>query len=232
MTYRVTLIAAIVMLVMTGTAVGWHTDGHELLARDAVALLPDEIPAFFRAEVDIIGRLAIEPDVMKLRATTELRAAEEPEHYLDLEDLEGRKLPADRFAFLDLLAELGLEPEEIGLLPFATIEWTQRLMLAFAQHRHDREDRSAQRKALFYAGILSHYATDLVQPLHTTKAGRRTVALVGDSSSRRCVDDPGDGGPARSRRQCTTWLRRLASRSARPARGESRAGRPCLRARA
>ena len=40
--------------------------------------------------------------------------------------------------------------------------------MALAEHRRWPEDEAVRVKALVYAGILSHYAADLLQPLHTT----------------------------------------------------------------
>ena len=61
-----------------------------------------------------------------------------------------------------------MDPKDAGMLPYAIIEWTQRLTLAFAEHRLWPENPYVQIKCLVYAGMLAHYAADLTMPLHTT----------------------------------------------------------------
>jgi hypothetical protein len=93
---------------------------------------------------------------------------EAPEHYIDLELLQGRTLPATRHQFLKLCAELKHDPKNVGYLPYAIAEWTERLSIAFAEHRRHPANPYIQNKCLVYAGFLAHYAQDLCMPLHTT----------------------------------------------------------------
>ena len=53
-------------------------------------------------------------------------------------------------------------------MPYALAEWTERLAIAFAEHRRWPDDLPAQHKCLVYAGMLAHYAQDACQPLHVT----------------------------------------------------------------
>ncbi|HVS02505.1 MAG TPA: hypothetical protein VMT16_07020 [Thermoanaerobaculia bacterium] len=149
-------------------AVAWFTDGHAMVAAAAAEALPPEVPAFFRDGSATIAHLSVDPDVMKARETPQLRAQESPEHYLDLELLRGSELPADRYEYLEMLQRLEVDPAQVGMLPYAVIEGLQRLTLAFAEHRRWPQDPDVRTKALVYAGLLAHYAGDLVQPLHTT----------------------------------------------------------------
>lgn len=149
-------------------AAAWFTPGHALVTRAAISALPTEVPAFFRSAAWGVGEASIDPDVMKSRATPELRASEEPEHYLDWELLDGARLPPDRWAYLRLLHDRRLDPTVVGTLPYAVLEAQQRLTLAFAEHRRWPEDRWIQQRAVLYAGYLAHYAGDLGQPLHTS----------------------------------------------------------------
>ncbi len=169
-----------VLLACFGAAAAnaWLSRGHHMVAEAAVGLLPDEVPAFFRAGAAAVAHAAIDPDVMKDRSQPQLQRQESPEHYLDLELLGGRQLPEDRYLYLELLAWLAAEPRPqgyavrdvstVGFLPYAVVEGTQRLTLVFAEHRRWPDDPHIRAKALFYAGLLSHYAADLCQPLHTT----------------------------------------------------------------
>jgi len=160
------LVAGIALTLSVARA--WHDDGHDRTSRAAVALLPADVPAWFRAGGDTIAHLSIDPDVGRHPRTPQLANAEHPEHYLDWELLEGAPLPPLRYEFIQLCAEKDLDPAKVGLLPYAITEWTQRLTLAFAEHRRWPDNAPLRSKCLVYAGILAHYSEDLCMPLHTT----------------------------------------------------------------
>lgn len=149
-------------------AQAWHEEEHDTIARLAVRLLPDSVPQFFRESESAIAHISIDPDLFAERSLPELRHTERPEHYIDLELLGGRPLPPRREDMLRLIFELELDTHKVGLLPYAIVEWTQRLTMAFAEHRKWPDDPIIRAKAAIYAGILSHYAADLTMPLHTT----------------------------------------------------------------
>jgi hypothetical protein len=133
-----------------------------------VKALPAEVPQFFRAGGGMIGHCAQDPDVAKNREAPNLNDEESPEHYLDFELLQGSALPPTRYAFLKFCAEKGLSPKDVGTVPYAIAEWTDRLTVAFAEYRKYPKNPYIQQKCLLYAGILSHYSEDLCMPLHTT----------------------------------------------------------------
>lgn len=146
----------------------WWGDGHILLTRAALLTLPEELPAFFRQGGEGAGYSSVDPDLARNRALPRLYSAERAEHYLDLELLAGRPLPEKRYEFLQLCAQAGLDPTRVGLGVYAVAEWTERLALAFAEHRRWPDDPLVQGKCLIFAGFLAHYAQDLCQPLHAT----------------------------------------------------------------
>jgi len=159
---------AAAMLLTAPAALAWWPAGHGIIARAAVLSLPAEVPAFFRAGGDAVAHTSYDPDVAKNRAAPLLSDAEGPEHYLDWELLQGKPLPAKRSEFLALCAQLKVQPEDVGYLPYSTAEWTERLAVAFAEHRRWPENPFIRSKCLVYAGFLAHYAGDMTQPLHTT----------------------------------------------------------------
>jgi len=146
----------------------WWPQGHTLIAEGAVRALPAELPGWFRAGGSLIGHLAQDPDVFKSPQAPHARETEEPEHYLDFELLKGKPLPATRYAYLKQCATAGLDPKDVGTLPYSVAEWTERLTLAFAEHRKWPEDLNVRTKCQVYAGLLAHYSGDLCMPLHTT----------------------------------------------------------------
>lgn len=150
-------------------AQGWWVKGHGQIAQAAASRLPDEVPAFFRNAGKTLNYLAGEPDRWKNKAVPMLTAAISPDHFLDLEDLEGNELPRDRFQAYELLRKLGKSPEKVGFLPYAIQEHFDQLTIAFADYRKDPENEAIRMKCLVYAGILSHYTGDACMPLHTTR---------------------------------------------------------------
>lgn len=174
----------------------WHAAGHELAARTAVAALPQDMPGFFRQGGETIAQQSLDPDLFRQPLAPELTIGEAPEHFFDLELLQDHPLPADRYAFTTLCAEMKINPKRIGLLPYAVTEWTQRLTVAFAEYRQCPDDPKIQARCLVYAGILSHYAADLCQPLHVTihYDGRADAA---GRSPRSGIHDKVDALPSR-----------------------------------
>jgi len=164
------LASQLLALTLAGSvpAVAWLTNGHHMVAVAATQLLPPEMPAFLRDGATVIGEVAEDPDYWKNRGTPELRDAERPEHFLDIEELQGVSLPPTRYEYLASLIREGKDPRSVGLLPYAILEGTQKLTLSFAEYRCWPHDESIRQKTLVYAGRLAHYAADLEQPLHTT----------------------------------------------------------------
>src|SRR5437764_12308392 len=122
-------ISAAALLVVTDAGVrtpawAWWPAGHAILSKAAVKALPAEVPAFFREGGAMIGHCAWDPDVEKNRATPQLDDAESPEHYLDSELLKGHPLPATRYPFIALCAEMKLDPKAVGLVHYSTAEGT------------------------------------------------------------------------------------------------------------
>jgi hypothetical protein len=191
MNTRVGFVALALLLIISAQAAAWWVKGHGVIAEAAVARLPDEVPAFFRASGKEIGYLAGEPDRWKNRQTPFLRAAEYSDHFIDLEDYKDNELPMDRFKAAELVTRLGGKPEKAGLLPYALMENFDRLTIAFYDYRQlvekerklviagenarpeDKLSAAVERKAIelkcvVYAGWLAHYAGDSSMPLHMT----------------------------------------------------------------
>jgi hypothetical protein len=159
---------ALLSFLISAPAFAWFPQGHSIIAEGAVKALPEEMPSWFRKGAGQIAHDAQDPDIQKDRTLPQMTEQEYPEHFIDLEMLKGRPLPPTRREFEALCAELNVKPSDVGEVPYAIAEWTQRLTMAFAEARRYPKNRYIQRKALVYAGILSHYSGDLCMPLHTT----------------------------------------------------------------
>ena len=154
-----------------GLATGWWSGGHETVAEAAAARLPDDVPAFFRRGGKELAHFSVDPDRWKNRQMTFLRAAEEGNHFLDAENLDGKELPAThRFdAMMMIYTDLKKEPNKVGLLPYAMMEYYEKLAVAFYDHRKSPESAAVPMKCLVYGGVLAHYTGDAAMPLHTTR---------------------------------------------------------------
>jgi hypothetical protein len=156
-------------LVGLSAARAWWVKGHETITEAAAAGLPDEVPSFFRAAGKSLAHFAGDPDRWKNREARFLKSAVYPEHFLDLEDLEGNDAPPDRFMALALMHKLEKAPDKVGLLPYAIAEGYDKLAVAFYDYRQDSTNPAIPMKCLVYAGNLAHYTTDAAMPLHTTR---------------------------------------------------------------
>jgi hypothetical protein len=170
-------VVAAVLAILTGAGLcwAWWVNGHASIAEAAVSSLPADVPAFFRAASKQLGHLAGDPDRWKNPSCKFLRAAESPDHYIDMEDFDGNDLPADRYKAIALLQKLKRRPERVGMLPYAIMENYERLSVAFYDYRADKDNPAIRAKCIVYAGVLAHFSGDCVMPLHTTRDydGRR-----------------------------------------------------------
>lgn len=146
----------------------WLATGHAGIAEQAVRALPDSVPLFFREGFAEVGKSAMDPDFFRLRDLPQLRDGESPEHYLDVELLQGAQWPETRYRYHALLADREVSAFSAGMLPYSLAEGVQKLAASLAQVRLNSSDKWAQARALHHAGIMAHYAADLCQPLHTT----------------------------------------------------------------
>ena len=165
---RVVLVLVLILGVRSNTAAWWEK-GHRIATACAVEVMPEEVPAFFREQREILEYLSGEADRWKRYGPT-LRAAERPNHYLDLEmlneDVSEIVFPSDRYKALKGYFEKG---EKIpGLLFYQIVEYYERLRGSFHAYRAHPEDPGIRHAIISYAGILAHYAEDLSQPLHLT----------------------------------------------------------------
>jgi hypothetical protein len=156
---------------LASLAPAWWAGGHESIAEAAAARLPDDVPDFFRKGGKHLAHFAVDPDRWKNREATFLRRAEESNHFLDTEDLDGKPLPGtNRYDGLKMVyTELKKDPSRVGLLPYAILENFDRLTVAFYDYRKMPNHPSVPMKCLVYGGVMCHYTGDAAMPLHTTR---------------------------------------------------------------
>jgi hypothetical protein len=144
--------------------------------------IPADMPHFLRNGIAEITYLGPEPDRWRSLATFALKNAQDPDHFIDLERVDWlNPLPPGRYEFYRKLYEKRAAtsvhpddylPEHVGLQPYIVSEIYGRLVAAFYQYRHLREQHQptapVEHAIVFYAGWLGHYVADGSQPLHTT----------------------------------------------------------------
>jgi len=176
--------AAVCLLAIVGLlspAWPWGNEGHIAINRVAAEKLPPDVPAFLRKASAQLAYLGPEPDRWREPTELALKRSQEPDHYIDLELIEGMNLPPDRYSFYRALEARrqqtpghpeDLLPERVGLQPYIAMEVYQRLIVAFREYRRamarHRSPDFAEANAIFYAGWLGHYVGDASNPLHTT----------------------------------------------------------------
>jgi len=166
---RILALGVLLVLLEPPAAHAWHGKGHHVATTLALEVAGKDLPEFFRAGAAVVAHCSLDPDLFTRPIGPDaVHAAEAPEHYFDVELLKGAAPPRTRYEFVELCARNELRPNDVGLLPYAVTEWTQRLTVAFAEHRAYGDNPHIRAKCLVYAGLLSHYAQDLCQPLHVT----------------------------------------------------------------
>jgi len=177
-------IALVLAVLIPIASSAWESEGHRFINRAAAESIPSDMPPFFKSASAWIAFLGPEPDQWRETVEPSLKNAQEPEHFIDLEDLQGfPPLPRKRFDFYRLAyakraaANIPADnpkwlPERIGLQPWITAEVFERLKVAFREYRAlkaaGKSTFPAEQDAIFYAGWLGHYVGDGSQPMHAS----------------------------------------------------------------
>jgi len=185
----------------------WDYEGHRAVNQIALASLPTHFPAFvLTAEArERIAFLAGEPDRWRNQGDGRnpgddltLSHFAGPDHYFDLEELEGygmapQSAPVFRYELVAKISQVRtahpdkFEPNEpdkdkdhtkelAGFAPWAITEYCGKLragfsyLKAFQEHGGTPEEiANAQANIIYIMGVMGHYVGDCAQPLHVTK---------------------------------------------------------------
>ncbi len=178
---RIASLLLVLAVVPQPFAFAWGNDGHILINRTAALKVPTTMPLFLRQASERLAYLGPEPDRWRSRSEYAVKNAQEPDHFIDMERLEGLgDLPEGRYEYYRLLYERrataarpdDLLPERVGLQPYITMEVYGRLKVAFREYRQlqkaHKSTMAVRQNIVFYAGWLGHYVADGANPLHTT----------------------------------------------------------------
>ena len=188
-------------LLVPGTFVAgaWDYETHRLINQLALASLPANFPAFVTTPeaVERIGFLAGEADRWRNTPDLALKHCNNPDHYIDLEELPTygltpEKLPVFRYDFVaDLALFRKANPDKfpkadpgrnqdhtqelVGLLPWSMVEGYGKVksgfsyLNAYQENGGTREEiANAQANIVYVMGVMGHWVGDATQPLHTT----------------------------------------------------------------
>lgn len=148
------LLFLFVVILPFNLILSWGGDGHKLICKKAMTLLPNEMNKFSQWQ-EYITTHSVDPD--KRRDTDK---TEDPKHFIDIdfypEYLKGNMIE-DKRQLDSLYGESTVT--KMGLLPWATVDTYVNLVKAFREKNIN--------KALLYASDLTHYVADGHQPLHT-----------------------------------------------------------------
>jgi hypothetical protein len=181
------------------TVFAWDYEGHRLVNQLALASLPKDFPSFaLTADAqERIAFLAGEPDRWRNTTNAELKHANAPDHYLDLEDLSlyglkpetlspfrydftaqialARAAHPDKFPPIDPAKNSDHTRELSGFLPWAMTEYYAKLKSEFSYLKAfesaggtPAEIANAQANIVYTMGVMGHFYGDASQPLHTT----------------------------------------------------------------
>jgi hypothetical protein len=135
-------------------AFAWGEEGHSLIAGKAVNLLPAEMKQFKDWQLYIQDH-ASDADKRKKEDKTE-----EPKHYIDIDyysDFHAGEMIIDRNNLSNKYGDSIVN--QMGILPWATLETYTNLVAAFKDRNRDR--------ILIHTADLAHYVADGHQPMHT-----------------------------------------------------------------
>ncbi|HEY2383708.1 MAG TPA: hypothetical protein VGK48_21245, partial [Terriglobia bacterium] len=149
----------------------WGDKGHLMVNRLAIETAGPNLPDFMSAARDHIIYNGPEPDRWRDEGRASvMNTTQAADHFLDSE-LWGpiSTIPADRYSFMEQVAQKKVALIKVGYLPYAIIENYGKLVNAFRFWRNAKsaEDReSARENAVYVAAILGHYVGDSTMPMH------------------------------------------------------------------
>jgi hypothetical protein len=194
-------LVALTLLAALGMPSGfaWDYEGHQIINQLALAGLPADFPAFARtpAATERVAFLAGEPDRWRSSPDLSLQNANNPNHYLDLEQLgwagldpatvsplryefalqfaAGRAGHRQNFPPINPQKDADHTREWAGFLPWEITEDFARLKSVFSYLRAFEEGggtaeeiANAQANVIYLMGVMGHYVGDGSQPLHVT----------------------------------------------------------------
>ena len=192
------IVQAAAALFVAPIVLAWDYEGHRLVNQLALASLPTNFPAFVKepAAAERIAFLAGEPDRWRNTSDLTLKHFNNPDHYMDFEELplcglKPETLPPFRYVFagqvalarannpanftaIDAAKDTDRTKALVGYLPWTIAEYGAKLRSAFSYLKAFEEGGSAEEiknakdNIIYIMGCMGHFVGDGSQPLHTT----------------------------------------------------------------
>src|SRR5690349_3849834 len=121
---RCSLILLLLMTFLEGWSWGFY--GHRLINYRAVFLLPPELIAFYKPNIDFISAHAVDPDKRRYAV-----AEEGPRHYIDMDRYDGKAIPHAWKKAVSAFSEDTLKAH--GIVPWWIQVMLSRLTKAFKE---------------------------------------------------------------------------------------------------
>jgi alkylated DNA nucleotide flippase Atl1 len=147
----------------------WGMDVHRLLTARALDQLPADLKPFFAERRDFISEHAVDPDLWRVVGLKGDLGTEDPNHFVDLDELDTppfSAIPRDWNAYV---AKYGIEKaNQGGHLPWRAEELYNRLVSTFEDIAKGTGPTYAPDNARYLVAVLSHYVEDAHVPFHAT----------------------------------------------------------------
>lgn len=143
-----------VSLILSQNGFAWGEQGHKLITRKAIELLPKEMN-FFKKWTAELEDLSVEPDRRRNYDNTE-----HPKHFIDIDfykEFNAGKMIFDKHELLKIYGDSIVTA--MGILPWTIDDTYIALVKAMKDKNRDR--------ILILSGDLAHYVGDASQPMHT-----------------------------------------------------------------
>lgn len=131
----------------------WGFYGHRLINHRAVFLLPPELVAFYKPNIEFISDHAVDPDKRRYAVVEE-----GPRHYIDIDRYSGKDIPKSWSKAVEMFSEDTLKAH--GIVPWWIQVMQKRLTKAFREKNIPA--------ILKISAETGHYIGDAHVPLHTS----------------------------------------------------------------
>ncbi|RFS18354.1 zinc dependent phospholipase C family protein [Emticicia sp. C21] len=152
-TYTALIVTSFSLLLMLSS---WGMWGHQHINKSAIFALPEELRIFFYNHLDFVVEESNVPDLRKYTLSDK---AENPRHYIDIEDFGS----IDSLPLTSKQANAKYDAKVLqtnGILPWYILDVMEKLTKSMQGLR--------KTEALFLAADLGHYLADAHMPLHTS----------------------------------------------------------------
>jgi hypothetical protein len=145
----------------------WGVDVHRRITGRALDGLPEPLRSFFAPHRAFVVEHSVDPDMWRIVGQRTDLGPEDPNHFLDLDDLDEPEpwtgVPRDWDAYLKRYGQA--RTERGGRLPWRVVDIYGRLVAAFKQLGTGTAPYAAE-NARYLSAVIAHYLEDGLVPLH------------------------------------------------------------------